>query len=168
VVINKEMALQMTLRDTLRFDLEKSSIYKRANVRPVFGAEDEDILHEVPDDTPIDFYDFSVMNALPFRSNGAYDMALALPSRRHMTELAAEKPQNYHANFVRILNRLRNLISPWHFRKSGSLASLGMTTNYGVPQTGKSCSSRVAGVTTQIINRGASGAPRRRPLEIWQ
>ena len=62
----------MTLRDTLRFDLEKSSIYKRANVRPVFGAEDEDILHEVPDDTPIDFYDFSVMNALPFRSNGAY------------------------------------------------------------------------------------------------
>jgi len=47
----------MTLRDTLRFDLEKSSIYKRANVRPVFGAEDEDILHEVPDDTPIDFYD---------------------------------------------------------------------------------------------------------------
>jgi hypothetical protein len=162
------MALQMTLRDTLRFDLEKSSIYKRANVRPVFGAEDEDILHEVPDDTPIDFYDFSVMNALPFRSNGAYGMAEALPSRRHMTELAAEKPQNCHANFVRILNRLRNLISPWHFRKSGSLPSLGMTTNYGVPQTGKSCSSRVAGVTTQIINRGASGAPRRRPLEIWQ
>ena len=53
----------MTLRDTLRFDLEKSSIYKHANVRPVFGAEDEDILHEVPDDTPIEFYDFSVMNA---------------------------------------------------------------------------------------------------------
>jgi len=51
VAINKEMALQMTLRDTLRFDLEKSSIYKRANVRPVFGAEDEDILHEVPNDT---------------------------------------------------------------------------------------------------------------------
>jgi hypothetical protein len=24
VVVNKEMALQMTLRDTLRFDLEKS------------------------------------------------------------------------------------------------------------------------------------------------
>jgi hypothetical protein len=48
-------------------------------------------LHEVPDDTPIDFYDFSVMNALPFRSNGAYGMAEALPSGRHMTELAAEK-----------------------------------------------------------------------------
>lgn len=63
MVINKEMALQMTLRDTLRFDLEKSSIYKRANVRPVFGAEDEDILREVPDDTPIDCYDISVMNA---------------------------------------------------------------------------------------------------------
>jgi hypothetical protein len=30
VVINKEMALQMTLRNTLRFDPEKSSIYKRA------------------------------------------------------------------------------------------------------------------------------------------
>ena len=85
------MALELTLRDTLRFDLEKSSIYKRANVRPVFGAEDEDIFDKVPDDTPIDFYDFSVMNALPFRSNGAYGMAEALPSRRHMTELAAEK-----------------------------------------------------------------------------
>ena len=30
VVINKRMALQMTLRNTLRFDPEKSSIYKRA------------------------------------------------------------------------------------------------------------------------------------------
>lgn len=33
MVINKEMALQMTLRNTLRFDPEKSSIYKRAAQR---------------------------------------------------------------------------------------------------------------------------------------
>jgi len=42
-----------------------------------------------------------------------------------------KNPQNCHPNFVRILNELRNLIAPWHFTKSRSLASLGMTTNYG-------------------------------------
>jgi hypothetical protein len=43
VVINKEMALQMTLRNTLRFDPgEIVNLQTRgANVRPVFGAEDE-------------------------------------------------------------------------------------------------------------------------------
>jgi hypothetical protein len=72
VVINKEMALQMTLRNTLRFDPEKSSIYKRAaQTFDLFLAPKmKDILDEVPDDAPIDFYNFSVVNALPFTSNG--------------------------------------------------------------------------------------------------
>lgn len=72
VVINKQMALQMTLRNTLRFDPEKSSIYKRAaQTFDLFLAPKmKDILEEVPDDAPIDFYNFSVVNALPFTSNG--------------------------------------------------------------------------------------------------
>jgi hypothetical protein len=72
VVINKQMALQMTLRNTLRFDPEKSSIYKRAaQTFDLFLAPKmKDILDEVPDDAPIDFYNFSVVNALPFTSNG--------------------------------------------------------------------------------------------------
>jgi hypothetical protein len=72
VVINKQMALQMTLRNTLRFDPEKSSIYKRAaQTFDLFLAPKmKDILDEVPDGAPIDFYNFSVVNALPFTSNG--------------------------------------------------------------------------------------------------
>ncbi len=72
VVINKQMALQMTLRNTLRFDPEKSSIYKRAaQTFDLFLAPKmKDILDQVPEDAPIDFYNFSVVNALPFTSNG--------------------------------------------------------------------------------------------------
>jgi hypothetical protein len=72
VVINKQMALQMTLRNTLRFDPEKSSIYKRAaQTFDLFLAPKlRDILDQVPEDAPIDFYNFSVVNALPFTSNG--------------------------------------------------------------------------------------------------
>ncbi len=62
----------MTLRNTLRFDPEKSSIYKRAaQTFDLFLAPKmKDILDQVPDDAPIDFYNFSVVNALPFTSNG--------------------------------------------------------------------------------------------------
>jgi len=71
VVINKEMALQMTLRNTLRFDPEKSSIYKRAaQTFDLFLAPKmKDILDQVPDDARIDFYNFPVVSALPFTSN---------------------------------------------------------------------------------------------------
>ena len=50
MVINKEMALQMTLRNTLRCDPEKSSIYKRAaQTFDLFLAPKmKDILDEVP------------------------------------------------------------------------------------------------------------------------
>jgi hypothetical protein len=72
VVINKEMALQMTLRNTLCFDPEKSSIYKRAaqSFDLFLAPKMKDILDQVPDDARIDFYNFSGMHALPFTSNG--------------------------------------------------------------------------------------------------
>jgi len=62
----------MTLRNRLRFDAEKSSIYKRAaQTFDLFLAPKmKDILDQVPDDARIDFYNFPVVSALPFASNG--------------------------------------------------------------------------------------------------
>jgi hypothetical protein len=72
VVVNKQMALQMTLRNTLRFDPEKSSIYKRAaQTFDLFLAPKmKDILDQVAEDAPLDLYNFSVVNPLPSTING--------------------------------------------------------------------------------------------------
>jgi len=66
VIISKQLALQMTLRNTLRFDLEKSSIYKRAaQTFDLFLAPKlKDILDKIPNDNAIEIYDFSVVNPL--------------------------------------------------------------------------------------------------------
>ena len=66
VIIGKQLALQMTLRNNLRFDIEKSSIYKRAaQTFDLFLAPKlKDILEKVPDDNAIAVYDFSVINPL--------------------------------------------------------------------------------------------------------
>ena len=52
VIIGKQLALQMTLRNNLRFDIEKSSIYKRAaQTFDLFLAPKlKDFLEKVPDD----------------------------------------------------------------------------------------------------------------------
>ena len=64
VVVNKELALQMTLRNALHFDAEKTSIYKRAaQTFDLFLAPKlKDILASVPKDANFDYYDFSVVN----------------------------------------------------------------------------------------------------------
>jgi len=66
VIIGKQLALQMTLRNTLRFDIEKSSIYKRAaQTFDLFLAPKlKDILDKIPNDNAIAEYDFSVVNPL--------------------------------------------------------------------------------------------------------
>jgi len=66
VVIGKQLALQMTLRNTLRFDTEKSSIYKRAaQTFDLFLAPKlKDILEKLPEDAVLDVYDFAVVNPL--------------------------------------------------------------------------------------------------------
>ncbi len=66
VIIGKQLALQMTLRNTLRFDIEKSSIYKRAaQTFDLFLAPRlKDILDKIPGDSAIALYDFSVVNPL--------------------------------------------------------------------------------------------------------
>lgn len=66
VVVSKQMALQMTMHNTQKFDPEKSSIYKRAALTfdlflaPKMG----DILEKAPDDGALDLFDFSIVNAL--------------------------------------------------------------------------------------------------------
>lgn len=64
VVINKDMVLQMTLRNALHFDADKASIYKRAaQTFDLFLAPKiKDILAASPQDANFDNYDFSVVN----------------------------------------------------------------------------------------------------------
>ena len=66
VVVSKQMVLQMTLKNTAKFDSEKSSIYKRAaQTFDLFVAPKmKDVLDLVPSELPVDYYDFSVVNTL--------------------------------------------------------------------------------------------------------
>jgi hypothetical protein len=66
VVVSKQMVLQMTLKNTTRYDAEKSSLYKRAALTfDLFVAPKiKDVLDRLPSDLPVDYYDFSVVNSL--------------------------------------------------------------------------------------------------------
>jgi len=66
VVVSKQMVLQMTLKNSTRFDPEKTNIYKRAaQTFDLFVAPKmKDVLDRVPSDVPVDYYDFSVVNPL--------------------------------------------------------------------------------------------------------
>jgi len=66
VVVSKQLALQMTLRNAQKFDPEKTSIYKRtAQTFDLFLAPKmADILAKAPDDDSMDVFDFSIVNAL--------------------------------------------------------------------------------------------------------
>ena len=66
VVVSKQMVLQMTLKNSNRFDPEKTNIYKRAaQTFDLFVAPKmKDVLDHIPSDLPVDYYDFSVVNPL--------------------------------------------------------------------------------------------------------
>lgn len=66
VIVSKQMALQMTLRNTQKFDPGKTSIYKRsAQTFDLFLAPKMgDILAKAPDDEALDLFDFSIVNGL--------------------------------------------------------------------------------------------------------
>jgi hypothetical protein len=72
VVVSKQMVLQMTLKNTTRYDPEKTSLYKRAALTfDLFVAPKmKDVLDRVPGDLPVDYYDFSVVNTLVPGSGG--------------------------------------------------------------------------------------------------
>jgi hypothetical protein len=66
VVVSKQMVLQMTLKNSNRFDPEKANIYKRAaQTFDLFVAPKiKDVLDRIPSDVPVDYYDFSIVNPL--------------------------------------------------------------------------------------------------------
>ena len=72
VVVSKQMVLQMTLKNTAKYDPEKSSIYKRAaQTFDLFVAPKmKDVMDRIPSDLPVDYYDFSVVNTLTSASGG--------------------------------------------------------------------------------------------------
>jgi hypothetical protein len=72
VVVSKQMVLQMTLKNTTRYDPEKTSLYKRAALTfDLFLAPKlKDLLEGIPSDLPVDYYDFSVVNPLSSSSGG--------------------------------------------------------------------------------------------------
>ena len=72
VVVSKRMVLQMTLKNSARFDPEKTNIYKRAaQTFDLFVAPKmKDVLDLLPNDLPIDYYDFSVVNPLTTATSG--------------------------------------------------------------------------------------------------
>lgn len=72
VVVSKQMVLQMTLKNTTRYDPEKTSLYKRAaQTFDLFLAPKmKDVLDRIPNDIPADYYDFSVVNPLSSSAGG--------------------------------------------------------------------------------------------------
>lgn len=66
VIVSKQLALQMTMRNPQKFDAEKTSIYKRAaQTFDLFLAPQmAGILAKAPDDNALDLFDFSILNAL--------------------------------------------------------------------------------------------------------
>jgi len=72
VVVSKQMVLQITLKNSTRFDPEKTNIYKRAaQTFDLFVAPKmKDVLDRVPGDLPADYFDFSVVNPLTPTSLG--------------------------------------------------------------------------------------------------
>ena len=72
VVVSKQMVLQMTLKNATRFDPDRTNIYKRAaQTFDLFVAPKiKDVLDRLPNDLPVDYYDFSVVNLLRPNSVG--------------------------------------------------------------------------------------------------
>jgi hypothetical protein len=72
VVVSKQMVLQMTMKNSTRYDPDKTSLYKRAALTfDLFVAPKmKDVLDAVPSDLPVDYYDFSVVNPLVSSSGG--------------------------------------------------------------------------------------------------
>ncbi len=72
VVVSKQMVLQMTMKNTTRYDPGKASLYKRAALTfDLFVAPKmKDVLERIPSDVPVDYYDFSVVNPLVSSADG--------------------------------------------------------------------------------------------------
>jgi hypothetical protein len=65
-IYQSEVVLQLTLRNTLQFSPDSSSIYRRAaqSFDLFLARELKEILNKVPSDAAFDGYDFTVLNQL--------------------------------------------------------------------------------------------------------
>jgi hypothetical protein len=65
-IFQNKLVLQLTLRNFLHLDAEKSSIYKRAaqSFDLFLAPQLKDLLEKAPADAEFDAYDFSVLNQL--------------------------------------------------------------------------------------------------------
>jgi hypothetical protein len=65
-IFQNKLVLQLTLRNSLHFDAEKSSIYKRAaqSFDLFLAPQFKDLLDKTPTDAEFDAYDFSILNQL--------------------------------------------------------------------------------------------------------
>ena len=72
VVVSKQMVLQMTMKNSARFDPEKASLYKRAALTfdTFVAPKMKDVLDQIPSEVPVDYYDFSVVNSLVSHTDG--------------------------------------------------------------------------------------------------
>ncbi len=72
IVFAKHMTLQMTLRNSLHFDLARGSIYKRAaqSFDLFLAPQLKDLLEKIPSDVEFEAFDFAVLNRLAPGSKG--------------------------------------------------------------------------------------------------
>jgi len=88
VVYQNELVLQITLRDTLQFSPDSSSIYRHAaqSFDLFLARELKGILSNVPADAPFDGYDFTVLNQLQANSESSSEAIEYVCSREALRQ----------------------------------------------------------------------------------
>lgn len=95
-IFQKQIVLQMTLRNPQRFDREKTSIYKRAAqsfdlyLAPLF----KDLLDKLPYDEEISLVDCSVLNQLSMDSKTSAEAVEFVMPRKALTQFAGAEITN--------------------------------------------------------------------------
>ncbi len=90
VVFGNRIALQMTLRNTLHFELAKSSIYKRAaqSFDLFLAPKFKDLLEKIPAEMEFQSFDFSVINQLGPGPKGASEAVEFICPRAALRQFA--------------------------------------------------------------------------------
>ncbi|HYL10774.1 MAG TPA: hypothetical protein VEU31_08560 [Candidatus Acidoferrales bacterium] len=90
VIFQNRLTLQVTLRNTLRFDAEKSSIYKRAaqSFDLFLAPMVKDILDKAPAEAEFEAIDFSVVNQLAAGPKGSSEAVEFICPRKALRQFA--------------------------------------------------------------------------------
>lgn len=89
-VFENELVLQLTLRNTLQFSADSSSIYKRAaqSFDLFLARELKNILAKVPPDAQFDAYDVTVLNQLGSDPKGSAEAIEYISPRKTLSQFA--------------------------------------------------------------------------------